>query len=173
MITKTNRLYLRELSEKDFEHFFYINTDPEVIRYTGDPPFPSLEAAKAFLSNYVSCYKTHGMGRWAVCLNRDDSMIGWCGLKYHPDKDIVDVGYRFYQKYWGQGYATEATKAVISYGFETLKLSKIVAHVHKDNIGSQKVALKSGLHFIKDFVYDKAPSKLYEIQNPICDPDKN
>jgi RimJ/RimL family protein N-acetyltransferase len=162
-ITKTNRLYLRELTTEDAQHFFEMNNDEAVIKYTGDTPFNSLAAAKDFLKAYQSNYINYKMGRWAVCLNDTHEMIGWCGLKYHSEENLVDVGYRFYQKHWHKGYATEATKAAIHYGFDILKLDRIVAHVHKDNIGSHKVALKAGLHFVKDFIYDNKPAKFYEI----------
>ena len=163
LIIKTNRLYLRELTIDDAIHFFEMNNDEAVIKYTGDTSFDSLDAAKDFLKAYQSNYTNYKMGRWAVCLNDTNEMIGWCGLKYHPEEKLVDVGYRFYQKYWNKGYATEATKASLDYGFNFLKLDKIVAHVHKDNIGSHKVALKTGLHFVKDFIYDDKPAKFYEI----------
>lgn len=163
LIAKTNRLYLRELTIEDAIHFFEINNDIKVLKFTGDDPFESIEAAKSFLKVYKSNYIDYKMGRWAVCLNDTNEMIGWCGLKYHPKENLVDIGYRFYQKHWHKGYATEATKAAIHYGFDILKLDRIVAHVHKNNIGSHKVALKAGLHFVKDFIYDGKPAKFYEI----------
>ena len=166
VIAKTTRLYLRELTTEDAIHFFAMNSDPEVLRYTGDDPFESVNAARTFLARYVKQYKTHGMGRWAICLNTNDVVLGWCGLKYRPENDVVDVGYRLYKKYWGQGYATEATKAAINYGFKTLELDTIVAHVHVENLASQRVALKAGMHYVKDFIYDGEPSQLYQINNP-------
>ena len=164
MILSTDRLYLRELIEEDAIHFFKINNDPECIKYTGDIPFESLDAARIFLKNYLRNYKDHKMGRWAVCLKTTNDFIGWCGLKYHSDDQIVDVGYRFYKKHWNAGYATEATKASLAYGFNSLELDKIVAHVHVDNNASHRVALKSGLVYIKDFDYDGTPAKFYEIK---------
>ncbi|NQX86381.1 MAG: GNAT family N-acetyltransferase [Flavobacteriaceae bacterium] len=163
LITKTNRLYLRELTLEDALHFFEMNTDNAVIKYTGDVPFASIAAAKEFLKAYQCNYVNYKMGRWAVCLKTTNAMIGWCGLKYHPKENFADIGYRFYKKHWNKGYATEATKAALAYGFSVLKLDCIVAHVHKDNIGSQKVALKSGLHFVKDFIHEDEPAKCYVI----------
>lgn len=169
LITKTNRLYLRELTIDDAIHFFEMNNDDTVIRYTGDVPFASIDAAKTFLDAYQVNYRDYKMGRWAVCLNTTNEMIGWCGLKYHTQENLVDVGYRFYQAHWGNGYATEATKAALEYGFHVLKLERIVAHVHKDNIASHKVVLKAGLSFVKDFVYDNKPAKFYEITKAFYD----
>jgi len=164
MITSTERLYLRELNVDDAIHFFNINNDPECIKYTGDDPFESIEASKLFLESYEKQYQDFKMGRWAVCLNETDEFLGWCGLKFHPNENLVDVGYRFYKKHWNKGYATEATKASLAYGFNHLELDKIVAHVHVDNHSSHHVVIKSGLSYIKEFVYNSTPARFYEIK---------
>lgn len=163
MIISTDRLILRELTENDAIHFYNINSDPDCIAYTGDIPFESIEVASVFIKSYKNQYKEFGMGRWAVCLKDTNDFLGWCGLKYHPENEIVDVGYRFYRKYWGNGYATESCQACLAYGFDQLNLDRIVAHVHVDNESSHRVALKSGLKYVKDFIYDGQPAKLYHI----------
>ncbi|MFD0862667.1 GNAT family N-acetyltransferase [Sungkyunkwania multivorans] len=164
-IIKTDRLYLREFVMDDAFHLYKMNSDPEVLHYTGDEPFRSEEAAAHFIQDY-DFYTKHNMGRWAMIHNEDDTFLGWCGLKYHKEERIVEVGYRLYQKYWGKGYATEAAKAAIKYGFEKLRLKVIYAHVHVANKASHRVAQKAGLSFVKDFVYDGKPAKLYHITNP-------
>ena len=163
LITETDRLYLRELTVEDAIHFFQLNDNPEVLKYTGDKPFESVTEAHDFLESYINQYQQFKMGRWAVCLKKDNLFVGWCGLKYHVDDDIVDVGYRFYKNYWNKGFATEACKASIKYGFEELDLKVIYAHVHINNIASHRVAIKSGLAFVRDFTYDDQPAKLYKI----------
>ncbi len=165
MITQTERLILREFTIDDAIHFYEMNNDSEVIKYTGDNSFNSLEEAKNFLSNYKE-YSKNKMGRWAVCLKGTNEFLGWCGLKFRPDKKMVDVGYRFYKKYWNNGYATESAKASIKYGFKILKLNKIYAHAHIKNFDSHKVINKCGMEFIKEFDYDGIPANLYKIENP-------
>lgn len=165
IITQTDRLYLREFTKNDATHFFEMNKDPDVIMYTGDGPFDSLEAATNFLKNYQD-YVKNNMGRWAVCLRDTDEFLGWCGLKYHPEENMVEVGYRFYKKNWNKGYATESAKASIDYGFKLLKLKEIYAHAHIENFNSHKVIEKCGLKFIKQFNYDGIPANLYKIDNP-------
>ncbi len=164
MITKTKRLYIRELIIDDAVHFFNINNNPNCIKYTGDNPFESIKTAENFLEEYIQQYKDYNMGRWAVCLRETDEFLGWCGLKYHPKENVTDIGYRLYQTHWNKGYATEATKACLDYGFNHLNLNRIVAHVHIDNKSSHKVALKSGLIYMKYFIYDGKPAKLYQIK---------
>lgn len=164
-ITETERLYLRQFTPDDAEHFFLLNNDEDVLRFTGDNPFVSVEQARHFIKNY-SDYKNHGMGRWAVCLKSNNEFLGWCGLKYHPMEDIVEVGYRFYKKYWGKGYATESCKACIDYGFNHLNLDTIYAHAHVKNRNSHRVINKCNLDFIEENVYDGMPARLYKIDNP-------
>lgn len=165
IITQTERLYLREFTTEDAIHFYEMNNDPEVILYTGDAPFENLNHATEFLLNYKE-YQKHNMGRWAVCLKETDEFLGWCGIKYHPEDNIVEVGYRFYKKHWNQGYATESTKASLEYGFKVLYLKEIFAHAHINNLNSHKVIDKCGLNFIKLGDYDGMPAKLYKMDNP-------
>ena len=165
IIAQTKRLILREFTIDDAIHFYKMNNDPEVIQYTGDNAFTSLEDAKEFLSNYNQ-YELNNMGRWAVCLKDTNEFLGWCGLKYHPKDNIVEVGYRFYKKHWNKGYATESAKASIDYGFKTLKLSKIYAHAHIENLNSHQVIKKCGMEFVKEFDYEGIPANLYKIDNP-------
>ena len=164
-ICETERLYLREFTIEDSIHFYRMNLDQEVIKYTGDAAFNSETEAKLFLINYNQ-YKLHKMGRWAVCEKQTNEFLGWCGLKYHPNDDLVEVGYRFYKKHWNKGYATESALASINYGFDVLKLKEIYAHAHIDNFASHKVIEKCGLKFIDQANYDGMPAKLYKIKNP-------
>jgi len=163
VILETNRLYLREFMSADGFHFFHLNNDPDVIKYTGNDAFESLQDATNFIENYAD-YKKNGFGRWAVCLRSTNEFLGWCGLKYEAENDEIDIGFRFYKKYWGNGYATEAAKACIQYGFKNLKISEIVGRAYKANIASIQVLKKCNLTLEKEFLYDKKPAYLYTIK---------
>lgn len=149
-IFETDRLYLREFIFEDGFHFFHLNNDPDVIKFTGNKPFESLDEANLFIKNY-SNYKKNGYGRWAVCLKETNEFLGWCGLKYEEAKEEIDLGYRFYKKYWGNGYATEAAIAYVNYGFEKLNLKKIVGRSYEKNIASIQVLKNCNLKFTKKF----------------------
>jgi len=71
------------------------------------------------------------------------------GLKYLPEWEEVDLGYRLLPEYWGIGLATEASRASLRYGFETLQLSRILGLVHPANVRSIRVLEKCGLTFEK------------------------
>ncbi len=149
VILETKRLYLREHTEADAENAFILNSDPEVIKYTGDDSFKTIEEAKEFLLKY-NHYKTYGFGRWAVIEKLTENYLGWCGLKYSPDLNEFDIGYRLMKKYWHQGYATEAAKACLEIGFKQFNMPAIVGRAMKENTASIKVLEKIGLSFLEE-----------------------
>lgn len=150
IIFETDRLLLRELNISDAENFYKLNSDPDVIKFTGDNKFSSVYEAKTFLVNYTE-YEKYGYGRWAVLSKTDDQFLGWCGLKYNEEQ-MVDLGFRFFKKYWGNGFATEAAKGCLNYGFSELHLKTIVGRALKKNIASVKVLEKIGMTHWKDLV---------------------
>lgn len=165
-IIETERLYLRKFILKDASALFKLNNNPTVLQYTGDVPFKNISAAENFIKNYTH-YDTYNMGRWAVCEKRQGELIGWCGLKYHPKEDYIDVGYRLFEKHWNQGYATEATKGVLSYAFNKLRIQDVYAYVDKRNQASIAVAEKSGLQFQKEILHEDHPTNVYHIKNTL------
>jgi RimJ/RimL family protein N-acetyltransferase len=164
IILETNRLYLREFIDADGFHFYHLNNDLDVIKYTGNEPFKSLSAATEFIKNY-SDYQRNGYGRWAVCLKENNEFLGWCGLKYEVNTGEIDLGYRFYKKHWYKGYATESAKACVHYGFSKLKMKEIVGRATIKNIASIEVLKKCNLKFKEKFMYNNKPAVLYTIRN--------
>ena len=162
MKIKTERLYLRELNIEDARDFFLLNEDPEVIQYTGDGPFDDVKAAEHFLRHYKP-YQKYGYGRWAMIRKTDQAFLGWCGLKYSPDLDETDLGFRLYRKYWNQGYATEAAHASLAYGFKKKGLTMIVGRAMKVNGASIRVLEKVGMVYWKEYDFDGRPGVYYRI----------
>lgn len=157
----TQRLILRELTPDDAQFAFELNNDPEVVRYTGDGAFESVEEARAFLENY-SDYKRNGFGRWGVVLKSTGALIGWCGLKRDSETGEVDLGYRFFRSCWNQGFATEAGKACLEIAPE-LGINEVVARANKANPASWRVMEKLGFSYVEDFEEDDAIWVLYRI----------
>jgi [ribosomal protein S5]-alanine N-acetyltransferase len=165
-ILKTNRCLLRPMNEEDADGIYRLNLHPDILKFTTDPPFASVDSARQFLKAYDH-YDLYGFGRWAVVLKDFHTFIGWCGLKYHPDEQEVDVGYRLLPEFWGMGYATETARACNEYGFKVLGLTRIVARVHKENFKSIRVAEKIGMIYEKDILFDGVPWANYVILNSI------
>ena len=147
-ILQTARLYLREMTPSDAEQVYLLNLDPEVIMHTGDGPFESVDAARQFLTDYDH-FRNYGFGRWAVIDAANEEFLGWCGLKFTPDRDEFDIGFRFFKRHWGKGFATEAAKACIDLGFNKFQLPMIVGNVMKANLASIRVLEKIGMQFWK------------------------
>jgi RimJ/RimL family protein N-acetyltransferase len=78
----------------------------------------------------------------------------------------VDLGFRFFKKYWNLGYATETAKACIEYGFHQLQLTKIVGRAMELNVASVKVLEKTGMTFVGKFEFDLHDGVVYQIENP-------
>ena len=161
-IIETSRCYLRQLTIDDASHFYELNSDPEVIKYTGDSAFESIESAQQFLQNY-NPYQEFGYGRWAVIDKKTNEFLGWCGLKYSTELNEIDLGFRFFKKYWNQGYATETAKACIEYGFNQLNLTKIVGRAMEANVASVKVLEKIGMTFVMKCEFELHDGVLYQI----------
>lgn len=106
---ETHLTYMRRLTPADAEDSYRLNLDPEVIQFTGDTTFENIKDAEEFLNSYNQ-YRKFAVGRYAVIEKKTDLLIGLCGLKYNPDKDEYDIGFRFYKTYWSQGFETETAK---------------------------------------------------------------
>lgn len=166
VVMETERLLLRTFTLEDAPLIYELNLDPEVIRYTLDP-IKDIDHARQVLEQVIlPQYALYDHGRWAVHTKSDTKFIGWCGLKARSERNEIDLGYRFIKTTWGRGYATEAAWACIKYGFERLKLRRIVGRAMPENIGSLKVLEKCGMVYIGEELVDGHPAKTYEMLNP-------
>ncbi|MBB6369173.1 GNAT family N-acetyltransferase [Chryseobacterium shigense] len=159
---ETARTVMRKLTIEDAVDFYTLNLDKEVLKYTGDKPFKDLQTAADFLADYDQ-YKKYGVGRLAVIDKTSLKFIGWCGLKYSPDKNEYDIGFRFYRNYWNKGLATETAKKCLDFGFNELKIERIVGRAMKENIGSIKVLEKIGMTFKESFDFEGHEGVIYEL----------
>lgn len=162
VVFETARLILKRFSIADAQGFFELNLDPEVTRYTGDVPFGSVAEAESFIRNYDH-YDRYGFGRWSVLLKVSGEYIGFCGLNYRSNVGEVDLGFRLRRSHWGKGYATEASRGSLVYGFKEYALNKIVARAMKENLASHRVLHKLGMRFEKTFETEGAHWIQYEI----------
>ena len=161
-ILETKRTILCHLTPEDAAIFYLLNLNPDVLKFTGDVPFQSIEEARIFLKNYDQ-YERYGVGRLAVIEKESNKFIGWCGLKYSPEKREYDLGFRFFQSFWKQGFATETALACINYGFNAFSLPEIIGRAMTENIASVKVLEKIGMKFRKDFDFDGKKGVIFSI----------
>ena len=164
-ILTTDRLELREFRPADAKSLYDLNLDPEVVRFTGDVPFSDIREAATFIG-YYDDYRKNGYGRWAMVEKETGKFIGWCGLKFHEDSRETDIGFRLFAEQWNKGFATEAARACLDYGFNALKLPSVIGRAMAANTASIRVLEKIGLHFEKPFDFHGGPGVIYRIDNP-------
>ena len=164
---ETTRLLLRRFTLNDIDAAYQMNLDTEVSKYTGDGGVVSrAEIQKRITEDVLGDYHKYGYGRLAVELKATQKFIGFAGLKYLDDLNEVDLGYRFMTPYWGKGYATEAGKACVHFGFKNLGLKKIVGFVLPENLGSIRVLEKLGFLFDKEVEEDGMLIQRFQITKP-------
>ena len=147
---ETERLILRKFRLADAENSFKMASDPTVMKYIIGERYNSVEEVRDMIEkNVFRDYEKYGFGRMAITLKPSDQLIGFSGLKYNDDFKEVDIGYRLMRAYWGKGIATEASLPFMDYGFNELKLKRIVALAFEENGGSIKVMKKLGMYFEK------------------------
>lgn len=164
LIIETPRLLLRKKIVEDAPFFFDLNSGPLVTQYTGDGAFKNIQEAEEIVKYVIGQYKKNGYGRWMVLNKETNEPLGWCGLKYHEDTKETDLGYRFMQKYWNKGYATEAAIACIDYGFNVLKLDRIYGQAMRDNTASIQVLKKTGMTYVREDLCIGHESYVYDIK---------
>jgi len=142
---ETERLRLRLFTHDDLQVMFRLNTDPDVIKYADTPAKNMEEVRQRLEQGPLFDYKKYGYGRFAVELKESGDVIGFCGIKYLPEIDLPEVGFRYLKEYWGKGIGTEAAKVCVEFAREDLKIEKLVALIIPGNVASIRVAKKLGM----------------------------
>lgn len=142
---RTDRLLLRRWRESDREPFASMNADPAVMEHMqGVLP---RERSDAFLDRIEAHWDEHGWGLWAVEVPEDVPFVGYVGLwpaEYIAD-GMVEVGWRLAREHWGHGYATEAGREALQFGFSDVGLTEIVSFTVPQNVRSRRVMERIGL----------------------------
>lgn len=152
----TDRLILRNWREEDRPAFFEMNADPEVMRFFERTR--SRAEADAALDRFVREIDRDGYGFWALELREIGRVIGFAGLRDidfdEPFAPAVEIGWRLLTPYWGSGYATEAARACLAYGFEQMGLTEIVSFAVPQNRRSRRVMERINMHREPEYDFD-------------------
>jgi ribosomal-protein-alanine N-acetyltransferase len=144
---ETERLLLRQWLPEDLEPFAAHSADPEVMRYFRSTL--SREQSDALARDFAQAIGERGWGFWAVEARDGPRFIGFVGVSEpHFEAHFtpaVEVGWRLGREHWGHGYATEAARAAVDFGFRELELSEIVALTIPDNLRSRRVMERLGM----------------------------
>ena len=143
----TARITLADITEADLAAVYAMDKDPLVLRHIGDGTGET-RSFDDFCTHFrarVESWMSPICRMWVMRPHGSDAFLGVVFLKTVKDTPHVEVGYRMPQSSWGKGYATEAARAAISYGFDVGGLDEITAVTHPDNAASQHVLTKCGL----------------------------
>jgi RimJ/RimL family protein N-acetyltransferase len=165
-ILHTPRLSLRQFTgnDEDAALILHLNSQPGVLKYLHEPPLKDLAHARQVLKEIILPQYENKLGRWAVHLKSNNEFIGWCGLKFRPERNETDLGYRLLPAAWGRGYATEAASACLEYAFNVLHLEKINACAHVENIASLAVLENIGMKYSGEDIIDDCPVKCFVME---------
>jgi [ribosomal protein S5]-alanine N-acetyltransferase len=141
---ETLRLRLRPYSESDITELVPLIGAREVAATTQRIAHPYTERNAR---DFIAKTRTDDEVRLAVTLRSDGHLCGGVGLRLESEQQRAELGYWIGVPYWGNGYATEAARAMLAYGFETLKLHRIVATCMAHNSASSKILKKLGMRF--------------------------
>lgn len=143
---RTDRLVMRGWLAGDRDPFVAMNADPAVMEHLQGPMPP--ERTDAFLGRIERCWTDHGWGLWAVEVVDVAPFVGYVGLwpaPFLPGGPGVEVGWRLARSHWGHGYAPEAAREALAFGFDTIGLDEIVSFTVTQNRPSWRVMEKIGL----------------------------
>jgi RimJ/RimL family protein N-acetyltransferase len=147
MILTTERLVLREFREDDWRAVLDYQADPLYLRYN-----PWMRRTEKDVRDFVRLFmywrdeEPRRKFQLAIVSRTDDRLIGNCGIRRRTANALdADIGYELDSRYWGHGYATEAARALLTFGFEQLDLHRIWATCVVENIGSAHVLERIGM----------------------------
>ena len=145
---KTERLHLRPYASEDAGDIQRYAGDYDVARMTTSIPYPYEDGmAEEWLARQAAAREQGDELVWAIELLEGSSLIGAIGITGRPEVEAAEMGYWIAKPHWGQGYATEAARAVISCGFDDLGLHRIYARHWTHNPASGRVMQKAGMTY--------------------------
>jgi ribosomal-protein-alanine N-acetyltransferase len=155
----TERLLLRAWHPSDHAPFAALNADPEVMEHF--PATLTRDESDALVARIVAGFAQHPFGLWATEVVETGEFIGFVGLAVPnfdaPFMPTVEVGWRLARAAWGHGYASEAAREALRYGFDDVGLDEVVSFTSVSNLRSQRVMQRIGLHHDQDFDHPRIP----------------
>jgi [ribosomal protein S5]-alanine N-acetyltransferase len=144
-LLETERFVLREFTMDDVDAMFTIMSDAQVKRYFGSLPMTERAQAVERVERVHAAFKERSGVRWGIERRTDGAFIGSCGFwRIEAQHARAEVGYELSPAVWGQGVMTEVLRAVLAFGFTTMRLHSVEAQIHPDNTGSRRVLEKLG-----------------------------
>ena len=142
---ETERLRLRPFDESDLDDLYALMSDAHVLRYWDSAPWTERPRSDAFFARTLRLAAEGSAARLVVVRREDEAFLGWCGISgYDPGFRSASLTYVLTADVWGQGYATEAARALLTWAYDTLDLNRVQAEADTRNTGSRRVLEKLG-----------------------------
>jgi len=149
-VVTTPRLLLGTYRRDDLPAFAALNADPLVYEQLGGEPL-SPEHSNDIAEWAEECFEKDALGLLAVRRRHDGQFLGMCGLHHQESfPDDVEIAWRFASQHWGHGYATEAARGWLGYGFTRLRLPRIISVTDLDNARSIALMKRLGMSFVEN-----------------------
>ncbi len=164
IVIETERLRIRELELSDAIALSKVLCDRESMKYY--PREKTSEEVNAWIGRNIERYSKHGFGLWAVERKSDNEFLGECGITLQniDNEELPEVGYHTIRAYCNKGYASEAAKACLRFGFRKFGFSAIYSYCNSANIPSRRVMEKIGMEKIKEYVGDGVCTVVYRTE---------
>ncbi|XVU28490.1 GNAT family N-acetyltransferase [Actinoplanes sp. CA-054009] len=152
---RTARLLMVPLADEHFELEVRLDADPEVLRYLWGRTRTRDEVAADHARRMAAA--TNGLGYWMAFRESDDAFVGLMMLPpaHGPDQPgdpaVSELGYRLARRFWRQGFASEASRALLGHAFATVGQSRVIAQTMAVNAGSRGVMEKIGMRYVRTF----------------------
>ena len=145
---ETERLRLRPFALDDEAAVFALVSDPEIARFVRFEAHRTPADTRVFLELAAAHYRRGDLFALAIVLREDEQLIGSCGfVGQAPERKAAEMGYWLGKPHWGKGYALEAARALVRFGFEQMSLERVEAKCFLENIAGQRVIEKLGMKF--------------------------
>jgi len=162
---ETERLTLRRYRPEDAGLIHRLTSDLRVFFWRGEPG--TRAEAEGKLAAILASFRDTDMGWWAVFpkgrANDPGAFLGQVGLQPLPDSEFIEIAYHFTPQAWGNGFATEAARAILDHGFRELALEQITAVALPDNEPSLRVIHRLGLPYIEDRMHANLTHRFFAL----------
>lgn len=163
---ETDRLKFRLLQESDFDTWIEFFNDPDAVRFLGLPDIGSAHDKCSLWFKYTETRYMNDTGGLNVLVDKNSGeFIGMCGILIQDVDGMseFEIGYSILPCFWNKGYATEAAIKCRDFAFKNGFTNSLISIIHVDNVNSEKVALKNGMHETKQTEFKNLPVNIFRI----------
>ncbi|WP_421809921.1 GNAT family N-acetyltransferase [Flagellimonas sp.] len=161
----TERLFFRSIQPSDFDDWLPFYHEPKSTQYWDGLPSDPVEACQLQFDRIFERYENDLGGMNALVLQETGQLVGICGLLVQTvdQMEELEIGYSVLPQFWQQGFAIEAAQKCKEFAFEHHFADSLISIIHVDNVPSQKVALKNGMHLQKTTSYKDNPVHIFRV----------